>query len=600
MDTRSKPARAEPRAEHHAAPDSSAVSDSAAPFRELDHAKEAMIARLTAGLSPASLGAALSDWFIHLAAAPGKQLELASLCALNTRRIADYLTHVSSGIYAPVLAEPSSKDDRFRADVWQTEPYRLWQQTFLLAEQWWNTATREVPGTTRHHEDVVSFVARQLLDMLAPTNFLLTNPEVSQRAMSTAGMSLVQGARNALEDAMRQQSGTPPAGLEQFKVGVNLAATPGKVVFRNHLIELIQYSPTTDEVVAEPVLIVPAWIMKYYILDLSPHNSLIRYLVGQGHTVFCVSWRNVDADDRDLSLEDYRQLGVMAALDTVSKIVPDHKIHATGYCLGGTLLSIAAAAMAGSGDNRLASVTLFAAQTDFTEPGELELFIDDSEVYFLESMMWSQGYLGAHQMAGAFQLLQSNDLIWSRIVHDYLLGERAPMIDLMAWNADATRMPYRMHSEYLRQLFLDNDLASSRYQVNGRPVSIHNIRVPMFVVGTERDHIAPWRSVYKIHDLSDTEVTFVLTSGGHNAGIVSEPGHPHRQFRIKETTADDLRVSPDEWTAAATQQEGSWWPVWSDWLKARSSSELVAPPAIGTDRSADKLPDAPGTYIFQH
>ncbi|WP_454826987.1 PHA/PHB synthase family protein [Paraburkholderia xenovorans] len=600
MDTRSKPALAEPRAEHHAVPDSSAVSASAAPFRELDHAKEAMTARLTAGLSPAALGAALSDWFIHLAAAPGKQLELASLCALNARRIADYLAHVSSGVYAPTLAEPSPKDDRFRAEAWQTEPYRLWQQIFLLTEQWWNTATREVPGTTHHHEDVVSFVARQLLDMLAPTNFLLTNPEVSQRAMSTAGMSLVQGARNALEDAMREASGTPPVGLEQFKVGVNLAATPGKVVFRNHLIELIQYSPTTDEVVAEPVLIVPAWIMKYYILDLSPHNSLIRYLVGQGHTVFCVSWRNVDADDRDLSLEDYRQLGVMTALDTVSKIVPDHKIHATGYCLGGTLLSIAAAAMAGSGDNRLASVTLFAAQTDFTEPGELELFIDDSEVYFLESMMWSQGYLGAHQMAGAFQLLQSNDLIWSRIVHDYLLGERAPMIDLMAWNADATRMPYRMHSEYLRQLFLNNDLASSRYQVNGRPVSIHNIRVPMFVVGTERDHIAPWRSVYKIHDLSDTEITFVLTSGGHNAGIVSEPGHPHRQFRIRETTADDLRVSPDEWTAAATQQEGSWWPVWSDWLKARSSPELVAPPAIGADPSADELPDAPGTYIFQH
>nr|WP_235429597.1 alpha/beta fold hydrolase [Paraburkholderia fungorum] len=554
---------------------------------------------MTAGLSPAALALAFSDWLIHLAAAPGKQLELASCSLSNMRRIVDYMAHTSLGQYAAPLTEPLPGDERFRADVWQTEPYRLWQEAFLLTEQWWNTATREVPGTTRHHEDVVSFGARQLLDVLAPTNFLLTNPEVFQRAASTFGMSLLQGAHNALEDARRQASGQPPTGLDQFKVGINLAVTPGKVVFRNHLIELIQYSPVTSKVLAEPVLIVPAWIMKYYILDLSPHNSLISYLVEQGHTVFCISWCNVNAEDRNVSIEDYRQLGVMAALDTVSKIVPDHKIHATGYCLGGTLLSIAAAAMAGTGDDRLASVTLFAAQTDFTEPGELQLFIDDSEVYFLESMMWSQGYLAANQMSGAFQLLQSNDLIWSRIVHDYLLGERAPMIDLMAWNADATRMPYRMHSEYLRRLFLDNDLACGRYQVNGRPVSIRNIRAPMFIVGTERDHIAPWHSVYKIHNLSDTDITFVLTSGGHNAGIVSEPGHAHRQFRIRRTAADDQRVSPDEWAASALPQEGSWWPAWSDWLKAHSSPKRVAPPAMTVEENDQALPDAPGTYVLQ-
>ena len=469
-----------------------------------------------------------------------------------------------------------------------------------MTEQWWNVATRDVPGTTHHHEDVVSFSARQLLDMMAPTNFPFTNPEVSQRAASTLGVSLIDGVRNALEDASRQAGGQPPAGLDQFKVGANLAATPGKVVFRNHLIELIQYSPVTSKVLAEPVLIVPAWIMKYYILDLSPHNSLIRYLVEQGHTVFCISWRNVDADDRELGLDDYRQLGVMEALDAVSRIVPDSRIHATGYCLGGTLLSIAAAAMAGSGDDRLASVTLFAAQTDFTEPGELQLFIDDSEVSFLESMMWSQGYLSAGQMSGAFQLLQSNDLIWSRIVHDYLLGERAPMIDLMAWNADTTRMPYRMHSEYLRRLFLNNDLACGRYEVDGRPVSIRNIRAPLFVVSTERDHIAPWHSVYKIHNLSDTEITFVLTSGGHNAGIVSEPGHAHRHFRIHRTAADDLRVSPDEWLAASASQQGSWWPAWTDWLEAHSSPQRVAPPVAASDAHGGPLGDAPGTYVFQH
>ncbi|SDG10605.1 PHA/PHB synthase family protein [Paraburkholderia phenazinium] len=598
MDTRSKLVTVDARTLQNT-PDVSAAST---PFRALDHAKEAMIARLTGGLSPAALRAALSDWLIHLAAAPGKQLELASLGMQNARRIGEYVVRTALGQYAPPLADPSTSDSRFVGDLWQTEPYRFWQQSFLLTEQWWNAATRDVPGTTRHHENVVSFGARQLLDMFAPTNFPLSNPEVSQRAASTFGMSLLEGMRNALIDTSLQAGGQPPAGLDQYKVGVNLAVTPGKVVFRNHLIELIQYSPATSEVLAEPVLIVPAWIMKYYILDLSPQNSLIRYLVEQGHTVFCISWRNVDADDRDLSLEDYRQLGVMAALDVISSIVPEHKIHATGYCLGGTLLSIAAAAMAGSGDERLASVTLFAAQTDFTEPGELQLFIDDSEVYFLESMMWSQGYLAANQMAGAFQLLQSNDLIWSRVVHDYLLGERAPAIDLMAWNADATRMPYRMHSEYLRQLFLDNDLACGRYQVGGRPVSIRNIRAPLFVVGTERDHIAPWHSVYKIHNLSDTEVTFVLTSGGHNAGIVSEPGHAHRHYRIERTAANDLRVSPDEWFASASQQEGSWWPVWSDWLKDHSSAKRIAPPkATATaDSQHEPLADAPGSYVFQH
>ena len=571
------------------------------PFRALDHAKEALTARLTNGLSPAALTLAFADWLIHLANAPGKQLELAALAVQNVQQLASYTGYAATGAQPTVLAQAMPGDSRFQGDAWQTEPYRLWQQTFLLTEQWWNSATRDVPGTMRHHEDVVSFNVRQLLDVAAPSNFPTTNPEVVQRTAATLGGNLWQGARNALQDVQAKAQGQDAAAQAQFKVGVNVAATPGKVVFRNHLIELIQYSPTTGKVIAEPVLIVPAWIMKYYILDLTPQNSMIRYLVAQGYTVFCLSWRNVSAEDRDLSLEDYRNLGVMAALDVVGQIVPGQKVHATGYCLGGTLLSIAAAAMAGAGDDRLASVTLLAAQTDFTEPGELQLFIDDSEVYFLESMMWSQGYLGADQMSGAFQLLQSNNLIWSHLVHDYLLGERTPMNDLMAWNSDSTRMPYRMHAEYLRQLFLNNDLASGRYVVDGRPVSIRNIAAPLFVVSTERDHIAPWQSVYKIHALSDTAITFVLTSGGHNAGIVSEPGHAHRQFSMKHAAADDLRVSADEWRASAIPEDGSWWPRWSEWLAARSSRKQLAPPHLGLPGSDPAtLTDAPGTYIFQH
>jgi polyhydroxyalkanoate synthase len=256
------------------------------------------------------------------------------------------------------------------------------------------------------------------------------------------------------------------------------------------------------------MLIVPAWIMKYYILDLSPENSLVKYLVGRGHTVFMVSWRNPDANDRDLGMGDYLRLGVLEAIKAVQAIVPGRKVNAVGYCLGGTLLSIAASYLVQSGEDALKSVTLLAAQTDFSEAGELTLFIDESQVAYLEDIMWNQGYLHTQQMAGAFQLLRSNDLIWSMIVNQYLLGQRPPMSDLMAWNADATRMPYRMHSEYLRQLFLNNDLFEGHYKVDGRPIALSDMRVPMFVVGTERDHVSPWRSVYKINLVVDTEVTF--------------------------------------------------------------------------------------------
>lgn len=494
------------------------------PFRSLDHAKEAWIARATGGLSPAALALAFSDWFIHLLAAPGKQLELASLAVRQARQFAE------AACGAAPLESAGSHDDRFKAAAWQASPFRLWQQAFELTDQWWCAATHGTPGATHHHEDVVSFAARQWLDVISPGNFALTNPEVLQRTAQTFGANLVQGACNAVE-----------------------------------------------------------------ILDLSPHNSLVRYLVDRGHTVFCISWRNPDESDRDLGFEDYRELGIMAALDAMSNFMPDRKIHAAGYCLGGTLLAIAAAAMASRHDEQLASVTLFAAQTDFTEPGELQLFIDDSQVYFLESMMWERGYLGGAQMGGSFQLLRSNDLVWSHAVHGYLLGERKPMTDLAAWNADRTRMPYRMHSQYLRHLFLENDLACGRYEVEGRPVSLRNIRVPMFVVGTERDHIAPWRSVYKIHHLADTDITFVLTSGGHNAGIVSEPGQGHRHFRIKSTAHAELNIGPDEWMNAAELREGSWWPAWEVWLDEHSCAQRVAPPHM----EGHSIMAAPGAYVFQ-
>jgi len=458
----------------------------------LDHAARAIIARGTSGLSPAGLGAMWADWAMHLAISPGKHLRLAEKAFRKNLRFVQYAGRcVTSGGDAPHCIEPLEQDKRFRDEAWAQPPFNILSQGFLLTQQWWHNATTGVRGVTKAHERALEFTARQILDVFSPSNFPVTNPEVLAKTRDEVGWNLLRGAQNLVEDWERTVSGKPPVGSEKFKVGENLATTPGKVVYRNRLIELIQYEPATDKVRPEPVLIIPAWIMKYYILDLSRENSMVRYLTEQGYTVFMISWKNPDPDDRDLSMGDYRRLGPMAALDEVARITGRDRIHAVGYCIGGTLLAIAAAAMSRDGDDRLASITYFAAQMDFADAGELMIFISESEVSFLEDLMWEQGFLDARQMAGAFQLLRSNDLIWSRLVREYLMGERSGMIDLMAWNADTTRMPYRMHSEYLRKLFLENQLSAGKYEVEGRPVALTDIRAPIFAVGTETDHVAP-------------------------------------------------------------------------------------------------------------
>ena len=567
----------------------------------MDIKARAAMANAFASVSPQSALLAWLDWASHLAASPGKQSELAALALEQASALAGYLREclMAGPGEARACVEPPARDRRFAAPEWRQWPFNLWHQAFLLNQRWWEGATRGVAGVDRHHENVAAFAARQWLDMFSPGNQLASNPVALKRTVEEGGANLLRGLAYLSDDIERRLAGRPPAGTEAFVPGRDVAITPGKVVLRNRLIELIQYAPTTGKVHPEPILIVPAWIMKYYILDLSPHNSLIKYLVDQGHTVFCISWKNPDAGDRDLGMDEYLDLGFRAALDAINAIVPKRKIHATGYCLGGTLLSIAAAAMARDGDERLASLSLFTAQTDFSEPGELALFIDESQVTLLEAQMQEKGYLRAEQMAGAFQMLRSYDLLWSKLVNVYLLGERRPMNDLMAWNADATRMPAKMHSQYLRRLFLDDDLSEGRYPVNGRSVSLGDIRLPVFSVGTETDHVAPWHSVYKLHYLSSTEMTFVLTSGGHNAGIVSEPGHSHRRYRVSTRPADGGYVPPEEWKARAPQHEGSWWPEWTAWLRERSGAP-VKPPRIGAPSKGYRvLYDAPGTYVME-
>jgi polyhydroxyalkanoate synthase len=594
----------------------------AKPYAALDRIAHAAVAKATSGLSPSVLGEAWTDWATHLAVSPGKRLHLMEQALANGRA----LWAASLGIAAPggapdaapdaahSPAPDAAPDRRFAGEGWRKYPFNVWSQAHQASSKWWQDAMTDVHGVTPAHENLMAFTAGLLADTVSPSNFAATNPDVIAATWAQKGRNLARGMENLSQDMARkaglaqktapQEAGAQEAGAQEaeaqpFEVGRNLATTPGKVVFRNDLIELIQYAPSTEAVRPEPILIVPAWIMKYYILDLSAQNSLVRFLVAEGFTVFIVSWKNPGAEDRDLSMDDYLRLGVMAAMDAVQAITHAPKLHGVGYCLGGTLLSIAAAAMGRDGDDRLATATLLAAQVDFTEAGPLRLFINDSEVTLIEDMMAQKGFLSSDQMAGAFALLRARDLIWGPAIRSYLLGERGDAFDLMAWNADATRMPARMHSQYLRKLFLDNDLAEGRYQVDGAAIAVADIRAPIFAVGTEDDHVAPWRSVYKLHILADTPVTFALTSGGHNAGIVSEPGHRGRHFRIASTPANAAYRDPDDWLAKNPAQDGSWWTDFAAWLAARSG-EPAAPPRMGAHSGACKARcDAPGAYVMQ-
>jgi polyhydroxyalkanoate synthase subunit PhaC len=568
--------------------------------QRLDRILHANMAPFTGSLSPVSLALALADWAWHLSVSPGRQLELATL---GSQLIAETLASTANG------EEPvgdADDDPRFRHPAWATWPFNVMRAGFRQSETFWREAA-STPGMSAHHAEMTQFFAKQWLGMMAPANWLATNPVVLRDAVESGGAHLLQGSMHWLRDMHGLPDPQVQAQAQRFQVGKDVAVTPGKVVFRNRLIELICYTPQTKTVYPEPVLIVPSWIMKYYILDLSPHNSMVRYLVTQGHTVYMLSWRNPDAADHDLTMDDYLQLAVMDALRTVAALTGKvQAVHAMGYCLGGTLLAIAAAAIGHNGSRKgdahaiaglppLKSITLLAAQTDFSEPGELGLFIDESQIGFLDEITRGKGYLTGEQMAGSFQFLHSRDLIWTRRMREYLMGEREQRTDLTAWNADITRMPARMHHEYLTALYLRNALATSTYRVGGKAVSLADIRIPVFLVGTERDHISPWRSVYKLHHLCDSEITFVLTSGGHNAGIISEPGHPNRTYRISRRAAHDPWVEHDDWVRSTKPHQGSWWPAWHAWLAQRSGA--VKRPRPIPARAV--LGDAPGQYVLQ-
>jgi polyhydroxyalkanoate synthase len=553
----------------------------------IDRHLHAAAARLTAGLSVVGLLEAWQDWGLHLAASPGRCLQLAQDAGMEAFRA---LTH-------PGTVE-TALDPRFRGPGWQSQPFEAYAAGFQGVEEWWRKALTGVPGVTRQHERVVAFTMRQMLDMVSPGNFVATNPDVLTATVTTGGANLAQGAIQFLNDL----SARARRADADYQVGRDVAATPGEVVLRTALAEIIQYRPTTASVRPEPVVIVPAWIMKYYILDLTPADSLVRALVAEGFTVFMVSWKNPGPEDRDRGFDDYHRLGAMAAIDAACRITGAEKVHAVGYCLGGTLMTMTAAAMARDGDQRLASLTLLAAQADFTDAGELTLFINEGQIALLEDLMWDRGYLRPEQMAGAFHILRANDLIWSRMISEYLMGQPRRRRALDAWSDDATRLPYRMQSQNLRNLYLGNDLAEGRFCLDGRPIALRDIATPVFVLGTETDHIAPWRSVYKLLLLCEADMTFVLTDRGHNVGIVCPPVQAERRrrrFRVRRQSARGGYLDPEAWLAAAPVEPGSWWPTWFAWLHDHSG-EMTAPPSIGRAESGLlPLAPAPGRYVLE-
>lgn len=549
----------------------------------LDGQALAALSGWSQGLAPASLVPAAAAWGASLACAPGTQMHLWQQAAR--------LGHewIASG------GKPR-EDGRFADPSWQQWPWAALAGLHETADQWWREAG-QIEGVSPHVREQIAFYARRWLDLFAPSNTLLTNPQALHKAIDSRGASLVTGWQLLQEDTLRALAKPARAADTPLAPGRELATTPGRVVMRNHLVELIQFEATTPKVQATPLLIIPSCIMKYYVLDLSQHNSLVRWLVGQGHTVYIVSWRNPDKSDAAIGFDDYVRQGVLDSLTWVRR-ANGQPVHLAGYCLGGTLAAVATAHLCRPdqpADAAPASLTLLAAETDFSEPGEMGVLIDEAQVRMIEATMKRQGFLSGRQMAGSFQFLHAADLVWARRTQRWLMGEDLAENDLMAWNADTTRLPATMHSQYLRRFYLDNALANGRLRFEGRPVQLRDVRIPMFVVGTEKDHVSPWQSVFKIHQLASGDLRFVLTNGGHNAGIVSEPGHAGRHFRVADTLASDGRPTPPDWLLRADAHEGSWWTAWHAWLSEQAPARTVPARPVPVD---PMLPAAPGDYVM--
>jgi len=495
---------------------------------------------------------------------------------------------------APAVVEPAPGDRRFKADEWrQNEVFDFIKQSYLLTANAMQEMVGKLHGLDEKERDRVAFYTRQFADALAPTNFPLTNPDVLKATIASNGENLVKGLDNLLADIERGQGELSiRQTADGFVIGENVATTPGKAVFRNQIMELLQYSPATDEVYERPLLIFPPWINKYYILDLRPENSLVRWLVSRGYTVFLVSWVNPGAEMADKGFEDYMQGGIFAALDAVEKATGVRDPNCVGYCIGGTLLAATLAYMAAKGDERIHSATFWAAQTDFSEAGELSVFVDEAQLDALKAQMDSEGgVLPGSKMAGAFNMLRANDLIWSFVINNYLLGKQPMPFDLLYWNSDTTRMPEKLHLSYLRQCYKENALASGKMRLAGVKLDLSKVKVPVYLQSAREDHIAPAVSVFKSVNLFGGPVRFIIAGSGHIAGVINPPAAKKYQYWTNEKGAKTIEA----WKKGASEHPGSWWPDWDNWLSALSGAKV--PARQPGDGELKVLGDAPGTYV---
>lgn len=494
------------------------------------------------------------------------------------------------------VAEPSRSDKRFRDPDWQNNIiFDFVKQTYLLSSQWLTRQVQDTEGVDEHTRLKAEFYVNQFANALSPSNFLLTNPEVLRTTLSSNGENLVLGMQHLLDDVERGRGKLQiqQTDMKAFEIGRNIALTPGKVVFQNELIQLLQFEPSTEKVYKRPLLIFPPWINKYYILDLTPRNSFVKWAVEQGFTVFVVSWVNPDAKLAMKTFEDYMIDGAYAAVDAVEKATGEKEVNAIGYCIGGTLLASALAYMAAKGDHRIKSATFFATQVDFTEAGDLQVFIDEEQINGIERQMEaSGGVLEGSAMAQTFNMLRSNELIWSYVVNNYLLGREPVPFDLLYWNADATRMPAALHLYYLRECYLRNNLAEGRMVLGGERLDLSKIRIPVFLQSSREDHIAPYKSVYKATRLFGGDVEFIIAGSGHIAGVINPPVANKYQY----WTNSERPQLAEEWLAGAEEHPGSWWPDWEAWLKPKSGP--LVPARIPGDGKLPVLEDAPGSYVM--
>ena len=500
----------------------------------------------------------------------------------------------------PVI-EPEKGDRRFRHEDWnENETFNFIKQSYLLTARWLQDTVQDVEGLDAQTAKKADFYTRQFVNAVSPTNFVMTNPEVLRETRATRGENLVNGLQNLLKD-LEQGEGRLKIKMsdpEAFEVGRDLAMTPGKVVFRNDLLELLQYEPTTKTVCSTPLLLITPWINKFYVLDMRPENSLIKWLVDQGHTVFVTSWVNPDSKLAKKTFADYMTEGAMAAIDAAIEATGEKKINVVGYCIGGTLLAATLAYLEKKKINSVQSATFLTTLVDFTEVGDMGVFIDEEQVGQLEKKMDKRGYLEGHEMAGTFNMLRENDLIWSFVVNNYLLGKEPVPFDLLYWNADSTRLPAAMHSFYLREMYLANKLIKpGAIKLAGVPIDLTTIKVPTYMLSTREDHIAPWKSTFAATNIYQGPVKFVLAASGHIAGVVNPPASQKYSHWTNTKKAKD----PDAWLDSATEQQGSWWPDWDEWLKQQGPQKQVParkpgmPNSKGGKRKA--LGEAPGTYV---